>query len=78
MVKAATCTAFPAVGVNGNREFWTPDLVRGVHRAALCDEVFSLHLPGTPQSLKDDAKLAAAVDAVTREAERLGVKIVGR
>lgn len=78
LAKAATCTEFPAVGVNGNREFWTPNLVRGVHRAALYGEVFSLHLPGTPQSLKDDAKLSAAVEAVTREAERLGVKIVGR
>ncbi len=75
---AATCKEFPSVGIGGGREFYTPDLVRGVHRAALQGEVFSLHLPGTPDSLKGDAALAAAVEAVTREAARLGVKVVGR
>ncbi len=75
---AATCTAFPAVGIGGGREFYTPDLLRGVHRAALHNEVFSLHVPGTPDTLKGDAALAAAVEAVTREAARLGVKVIGR
>lgn len=75
---AATCKEFPAVGIGGDKEFYTPDLVRGVHRAALHNEVFSLHLPGTPDSLKGDAALAAAVEAVTCEAARLGVKVVGR
>ena len=75
---AAACKDFPAVGIGGGKEFYTPDLVRGVHRAALHREVFSLHLPGTPDSLKGDAALAAAVEAVTREAARLGVKVIGR
>ena len=75
---AATCKEFPAVGVCTSKEFYTPDLVRGVHRAALHGEVYSLHLPGTPETLKDSPALAAAVDAVTREAKRLGVKVVGR
>ena len=75
---AAACKEFPAVGIGGGKEFYTPDLVRGVHRAALCNEVFSIHLPGTPDSLKGDAALSAAVEAVTREAARLGVTVVGR
>ena len=75
---AAACKDFPAVGIGGGKEFYTPDLVRGVHRAALHREVFSLHLPGTPDTLKGDAALAAAVEAVTREAARLGVKVIGR
>ena len=75
---AAACKDFPAVGIGGGKEFYTPDLVRGVHRAALHREVFSLHLPGTPDSLKGDVALAAAVEAVTREAARLGVKVIGR
>ena len=74
---AATCAEFPAVGIGGGKAFYTPDLVRGVHRAALHGETFSLHLPGTPESLKGDAALAAAVEAVTREAKRLGVTVVG-
>lgn len=76
--KAADCTEFPAVVLGGGKEFWTPDLVRGVHRAASQNEVYSLCLPGIPQTLKGDAALSAAVDAVVREAERLGVKIIGR
>ena len=75
---AAACKEFPAVGIGGGKEFYTPDLVRGVHRAALHREVFSLHLPGTPDTLKGDAALAAAVEAVTSEAVRLGIKVVGR
>ena len=75
---AAKCKEFPAVGIGGGKEFYTPDLVRGVHRAALHGETFSLHLPGTPDSLKGDAALAAAVEAVTREAARLGVKVIGK
>jgi len=75
---AAACKEFPAVGIGGGKEFYTPDLVRGVHRAALHREVFSLHLPGTPDSLKGDAALAAAVEAVTREAGRLGVTVIGQ
>ena len=76
MKVAAACKEFPAVGIGGGKEFYTPDLVRGVHRAALHNEVFSLHLPGTPDTLKGDAALAAAVGAVTREAGRLGVKVI--
>ncbi len=75
VAKAAKCAEFPAVGVGGGREFWTPDLVRGVHRAAAHGEVFSLHVPGTPDSLKGDAALSAAVDAVVREANRLGCTV---
>ena len=68
----------PAVCIGAGKEFYTPDLVRGVHRAAMHGEVYSLHLPGTPATLKDAPDLAAAVDAVTREAARLGVKVTGR
>ena len=75
---AKKCKEFPAVGIGGDKEFYTPDLVRGVHRAALHGDTYSLHLPGTPETLKDTPALAAAVDAVTREAKRLGVKVVGR
>ena len=75
---AKKCKEFPAVGIGGGKEFYTPDLVRGVHRAALHGETFSLHLPGTPDALKGDAALAAAVEAVTREAARLGVKVIGK
>ena len=75
---AKKCKEFPAVGIGGGKEFYTPDLVRGVHRAALHNEVFSLHLPGTPDSVKGDAALAAAIEAVTREAARLGVKVIGK
>ena len=75
---AKKCKEFPAVGIGGGKEFYTPDLVRGVHRAALHNEVFSIHLPGTPDALKGDAALAAAVEAVTREAARLGVKVIGK
>ena len=78
MKVAAACKEFPAVGIGGGKEFYTPDLVRGVHRAALHREVFSLHLPGTPDSLKGDAALAATVEAVTREAGRLGVTVIGQ
>ena len=78
MKVAAACKEFTAVGIGGGKEFYTPDLVRGVHRAALHREVFSLHLPGTPDSLKGDAALAAAVEAVTREAGRLGVTVIGQ
>ena len=74
---ASACTEFPAVGIGGERKFWTPDLVRGVRRAAEGNETFSLHMPGTPATLKNDPELAAAVDATVREAKRLGVKVVG-
>ena len=75
---ARKCKEFPAVGIGGGKEFYTPDLVRGVHRAALHGDTYSLHLPGTPETLKDSPALAAAVDAVTSEATRLGVKVIGR
>ena len=75
---AKKCKEFPAVGIGGGKEFYTTDLVRGVHRAALHNEVFSIHLPGTPDALKGDAALAAAVEAVTREAARLGVTVIGK
>ena len=75
--KAADCAEFPAVGIGGKKGFWTPDLIRGVHRAAQQDEVFSICLPGTPQSLGEDAAISAAVNAVVGEAKRLGVKVVG-
>ena len=75
VAKAAKCAELPAVGVGGGREFWTLDLVRGVHRAAAHNEVFSLHVPGTPDSLKGDAALSAAVDAVVGEARRLGCAV---
>ena len=75
---AKNCNEFPAVGIGGGKEFYTPDLVRGVHRAALFNETFSLHLPGTPETLKDSPALTAAIEAVTSEATRLGVKVIGR
>ena len=78
VAKTAALAECPAIGIGGGRAFWTPDLVRGVHRAASQNEVFSVHLPGEPQSLKGDPALAAAVDAMVGEAERLGVKVVGR
>lgn len=76
--EAAKCKEFPAVSLCGGRKFWTPELVRGVHRATWHDEVFSLVFPGTPESLKNDAGMSAAFESVVREAERLGVKVTGR
>ncbi len=75
---AAKCKEFQAVGISEDRAFWIPDLVRGIHRAAQHDEVFSLHVPGTPKSLKNSPALATAVATLQREAEILGVTVVGR
>ena len=52
------------------------DIVETDTTATRDGEVFSLHVPGTPDSLKGDAALSAAVDAVVREANNLGVKVV--
>ena len=38
------------------------------------DEAFALHVPGIPEDVSKDAKLAAALSAVADECARLGVK----
>ena len=72
---AAQTVAFPAAGIGGSRAYSVPDVLRGVHRAAACDEVFSLHVPGTPETVADDPKLADTLRAVRQEAQRLGVRM---
>ena len=52
--------------------------VEAARRLAERDETFSVSMPGTPESLGGDAELSAAVDGMVREAERLGVAVVGR
>ena len=76
--KAGTAGDLPAVCIGGGRRYLPTDLVRGVRRAAERDETFSVSMPGTPESLGGDAELSAAVDGMVREAERLGVAVVGR
>ncbi len=76
--KAATTKILPALGIGGGRPFLPRDLVRAVRRTAVRNEVFSVHMPGTPATLKDDPALAAAVDGMVSEAEKLGVRVTGR
>ena len=69
-------TIWPAVGIGGKRPVSIPDLVRGVRRAAECEETLSFHVPGCgPEDVAKDAELAEAVDAMRREAERLNVRV---
>ena len=65
-----------AVGIGGDRSYSAPDLVRGVRCVAETGKAFALHVTGTPEGVKSDAKLTAALDAVRSEAERLGVRYV--
>ena len=65
-----------AVGIGGDRSYSAPDLVRGVRYVAETGKAFALHVTGTPEGVKSDAKLTAALDAVRSEAERLGVRYV--
>ena len=54
-----------------------PELVRGVRRAAECEETLSFHVPGLgPEDVAKDARLSDAVEAIRREAARLNVKIL--
>ena len=68
---------WPSIGIGGVREYSIPDLVRGVRRVAETAETLSIHIPGTPATYASDSKLAAAVDAIRREAAELGVTISG-
>ena len=69
-------TVWPAVGIGGKRPMSVPELVRGVRRAAECEETLSFHVPGcSPDDVAKDAELADAVDAMRREAERLNVRV---
>ena len=71
--RAGAAGAFPAAGIGGARPYSLPDVLRGVRRAAVRDEVFSLHVPGTPATLAADPRLAATLRAARAEAERLGM-----
>jgi len=75
MAKVSKVDVFPAAGIGGDRAYSIPDIVRGVRRAAECDEVFSLHVPGVPGDLSSDKKLAEALRAACAEARRLGMKV---
>lgn len=66
----------PAVGIGGDASYSAPDLVRAIRRVAKTDEAFALHVVGTPEEAKSDAKLSAALQAVDQEAKKLGVKVV--
>ena len=72
MAEVSKVDVFPAAGIGGDRAYSIPDIVRGVRRAAECDEVFSLHVPG---DLSSDKKLAEALRAACAEARRLGMKV---
>ena len=74
---AGRLASLPAVGIGGTRSYSAPDLVRAVRRAAEMDEVIALHLPGTPDTVRDDIVLETALDAVCAEAKRLGVRVSG-
>ena len=74
---ASSLAVLPAVGIGATRSYSAPDLVRAVRRAAKMDEVIALHVPGTPDTVRDDIVLAAALDAVCAEAKRLGVSVSG-
>ena len=63
----------PAVGLGRNMQ--VNDLVRGVRRVAETGAVLAFHVPGTPETLKDDPEVAAQVEAIRAEAVRLGVKV---
>jgi len=65
-----------AVGIGGNRSYSAPDLVRAIRRVAETGEAFAVHVVGTPDEAAKDAKLSAALEAVCKEAESLGVKVV--
>jgi len=73
---AAKVTELPAVRLGDGRRFSTPDLVRGVRRAAAKGETLALVFPGRPETLaEDEPAIAAARDAVLAEAKRLGVAV---
>ena len=65
----------PAVGIGGARSYSAADLVRAVRRVAETDEAFAVHATGTPETAKDDPKLAEALKALRDEAVRLGVRV---
>ena len=75
MAEVSKVDVFPAAGIGGDIPYSIPDIVRGVRRAAECDEVFSLHVPGVPEDLSSDKKLAEALRAACAEARRLGMKV---
>ena len=66
----------PAVGVGGGRAYSAADLVRAVRRVAATDEGFALHVAGTPEDVRGDAKLFEALGALRKESQRLGVRVV--
>lgn len=74
--KVKKTTEFPAVGIGGDRAYQVNDLVRGVRHVAETGGLLAFHVPGTPETLKDDPKAAAAVQAIRDEAVARGVKIV--
>lgn len=73
--KAAGLARLPAVGIGGTRSYAPADMVRGLRRAAVEDEVLAVHVPGTPETTIDDPKLQITLDALAAEAKRLGVKV---
>ena len=74
---SAKAAALPAVGIGGTRSYSAPDIVRALRRAAERDEVLALHVPGTPETVREDIVLETVLDAVQAEAKRLGIKVEG-
>ena len=74
---AAKMRELPAVGIGGTRGYSAPDIVRAMRRAAELDEVLALHVPGTPETVREDVVLETTLDAVRAEAKRLGIKVEG-
>ena len=74
---AAGMEELPAVGIGGTRRYSAPDLVRALRRAAELDETLALHVPGTPETVRDDIVLETALDAVAAEAKRLKMEVSG-
>ena len=74
---AAKMRELPAVGIGGTHGYSAPDIVRALRRAAELDEVLALHVPGTPETVREDVVLETTLDAVRAEAKRLGIKVEG-
>jgi hypothetical protein len=77
VASAEKMVELPAVGIGGTRRYSAPDIVRALRRAAVLDEVLALHVPGTPETVREDVVLETTLDAVLAEARRLGIKIEG-
>lgn len=73
----ASKSPVPAVCIGSGHAYSLPDLVRGVRRAAECDEELAICFAGVPEQVADDERLSAALSAIRREAAALGLAVHG-